>query len=78
MKIELYTSSWCPFCVRAKQILDRRGVTYTEYVMDGKDAELDEAKRKYGHPTVPIVLIDDELIGGCDDLSALDAAGKLG
>lgn len=78
MKVELYTSSWCPFCIRAKQILDNRQVTYTEFVMDGKDAELNEVKQKYGHSTVPIVVIDDELVGGCDELQALDAAGKLG
>lgn len=77
MKVELYTSSWCPFCIRAKQLLDGRQVTYTEFVMDGKDAELDEVKKKYGHSTVPIVVIDDELIGGCDELQAYVAAGKL-
>ena len=46
--------------------------------MDSRPDELAEVKRQYGHPTVPIVLIDGEFVGGCDDLMALDREGRLG
>lgn len=77
MQAELWTWTYCPFCVRAKDLLERRGVEFTEHVMDGKDAELDAVKAKYGHPSVPIILIDGEFIGGCNELIALDRAGGL-
>ncbi|MEZ5977251.1 MAG: glutaredoxin domain-containing protein [Planctomycetota bacterium] len=75
--IEMYTSSWCPFCVRAKALLDGKGLPYTEHVMDSDPAGLAEAKRRWGHPTVPIVIVDGELVGGCNELMALDRAGGL-
>lgn len=78
MKIELYTWTTCPFCVRAKDLLKSKGVDFTEHVMDGKDAELNEVKRKYQHSTVPIVIVDGNLIGGYTELAALDRAGSLG
>ncbi len=77
MKAEIYTWSSCPFCIRAKALLDRRGVEYTEHVMDDKDMELNALKRKYNHRTVPIVLIDGNFIGGASDLEALDTRGEL-
>jgi glutaredoxin 3 len=78
MQIELYTTAWCPFCQRAKALLERRGLTYVEHRMDGREAELAEAKRRYGHPTVPIVVIDGQLLGGCDSLEAFERRGGLG
>jgi glutaredoxin 3 len=77
MRAEIYTWSSCPFCRRAKAILDDKGVEYTEHVMDGKDKELRAIKEKYGHSTVPIVLVDGRFIGGCSDLEALAARGGL-
>lgn len=77
MKAEIYTWTYCPFCVRAKELLDKRGVAYDEHVMDGKDADLEAVKRQYNHGTVPIVLLDGEFIGGFSELSAVDAAGGL-
>ncbi len=77
MKAELYTWSTCPFCVRAKGLLEKHDVSYVEHVMDGKNAELAEVKRRYGHSTVPIVLLDGEFVGGCDDLEALARRGGL-
>lgn len=70
MKIELYTWSSCPFCVRAKALLVEKNLEFTEYDMDSKPAELAEAKQKYGHPSVPIVLFDGELVGGFTELAA--------
>ncbi len=78
MNITLYTLSTCPFCVRAQQLLDSKGLEYTNHVMDGKDAEPAAAKQEHGHPTVPIVLVDGKLIGGASELAAFDAQGGLG
>jgi glutaredoxin 3 len=77
MKAVLYTWKYCPFCVRAKEILEEHEIPYTEHVMDGKPAELDELKRRYGHPTVPIILLDGNFIGGCDSLEQLADSGGL-
>ncbi len=77
-KVEIYTKWGCPYCVRAKALLDAKGVKYDEYdiTLGGpKKAEMQE--RVPGAMTVPQILIDDQAVGGCDDLHALDAAGKL-
>jgi glutaredoxin 3 len=77
MKAELYTTSSCPFCKLTLDLLDARGIEYVNHVMDGSLEELMEVKRRFGHRTVPIVLLDGEFIGGNDDLQALDRAGRL-
>ncbi len=77
-KVEIYTKWGCPYCVRAKALLDAKGVKYAEYdiTLGGpKKAEMQD--RVPGAMTVPQILIDDRAVGGCDDLHALDAAGKL-
>ena len=75
MKAELYTWSTCPFCVRAKGLLEKHDVSYVEHVMDGKNAELAEVKRRYGHSTVPIVLLDGEFVGGVEEPGAVGRPG---
>ena len=77
MVSEIYTWKSCPFCIRAKALLDEKGVKYTEHVMDGKTAELEEVKRKYQHTTVPIVILDDEFVGGFSELQMVADAGVL-
>lgn len=77
MRATLYTWTTCPFCVRAKEILEDEGIPYEEHVMDGKRAELSEVKRRYDHDTVPIILLDGEFIGGCSELEALRRRGGL-
>jgi len=77
-KVEIYTKWGCPYCVAAKALLDKKGVAYSEYdiTMGGpKRAEMIE--RVPGAMTVPQVLVDDRALGGFDDISALDRAGKL-
>ncbi len=77
-KIEIYTKWGCPYCVRAKSLLDSKGVAYEEYdiTMGGpKRAEMQE--RVPGAMTVPQVLVDGKPLGGSDDIAALDRAGKL-
>ncbi len=77
-KIEIYTQDWCPFCSRAKQVFDTRGVAYTEIEAPrGTEARAEAARRSGGRTTVPQIFIDGAHIGGCDDLLALERAGKL-
>lgn len=76
--VEIYTWSTCPFCIRAKRLLDRKGVKYTEYVLDGDEPGRSAmADRAGGRRSVPQIFIDDRHIGGCDDLHAIDAQGGL-
>ncbi|MEN9240482.1 MAG: glutaredoxin 3, partial [Thermostichales cyanobacterium SZTDM-1c_bins_54] len=71
--VEIYTWRSCPFCLRAKQLLDRKGVIYTEYAIDGDEAARQAmAKRANGRRTLPQIFINNVHIGGCDDLYALE------
>jgi glutaredoxin 3 len=77
-KVEIYTWSSCPFCVRAKALLDRKGVEYTEYCLDGDEPGRSQmALRSQGRKSVPQIFINDQHIGGCDDIHALDRKGQL-
>jgi glutaredoxin 3 len=77
-KVEIYTKFACPYCVRAKQLLDGKGVPYTEYDITMGGAKRDEmVARVPGARTVPQILINDTPIGGSDDLRALENQGKL-
>lgn len=76
--IEIYTWQSCPFCIRAKALLTKKGVSFTEHSVDGdEEARAAMAARGDGRRSVPQIFIDDAHIGGCDDLHALDASGKL-
>jgi glutaredoxin 3 len=76
--VEIYTKFACPYCVRAKQLLDSKGVQYTEYDITMSGAKRDEMlARVPGAQTVPQILINDKPIGGSDDLRALENQGKL-
>ncbi|MFM8605473.1 MAG: glutaredoxin 3 [Cyanobium sp.] len=78
-KVEIYTWRFCPFCIRAKQLLDRKGVAYTEYEIDGDEAarEAMVARGSDGRRSVPQIFIEDRHVGGCDDLFSLDRRGQL-
>ena len=78
-KIEIYTWRLCPFCIRAKNLLDRKGVAYTEYAIDGDERARDAmvARGSDGRRSVPQVFINDRHVGGCDDLHALERSGQL-
>ncbi|MBW4622259.1 MAG: glutaredoxin 3 [Cyanosarcina radialis HA8281-LM2] len=77
-KVEIYTWSRCPFCIRAKHLLEDKGVEFTEYGIDGDEqARAKMAKRANGRRSLPQIFIDEEHIGGCDDLYELEAMGKL-
>jgi len=74
----MYTTAVCPYCIRAKQLLTARGVARIEDVrVDLDPVRREEMMQKTGRRTVPQIYIGDTHVGGCDDLVALDAAGKL-
>ena len=76
--VEIYAWRACPFCVRAKGLLDRKGVTYTEYAIDGDEAARAEmAAKSGGRRSVPQTFINGQHVGGCDDLRALERSGQL-
>lgn len=77
--VEIYTWSTCPFCMRAKQLLDSKGVEYTEYQIDGdEEARAKMAQRAGGRRTVPQIFVGkDHHVGGCDDLYTLEQKGEL-
>lgn len=77
-KVEIYTGPYCGYCQRAKNLLDSKGVEYTEYstFMDpGRRTEM--IGRAGGRTSVPQIFIDGQHVGGSDDLMVLDAEGKL-
>lgn len=77
-KVEIYTWSSCPFCIRAKALLDQKGVNYTEHCIDGDAQGREEmAKRAKGRRSLPQIFIDDEPIGGCDNLYDLEQSNEL-
>ncbi|MCW9681773.1 glutaredoxin 3 [Dolichospermum planctonicum UHCC 0167] len=77
-KVEIYTWSTCPFCLRAKSLLNNKGVNFTEYSIDGnEDARAKMAQRANGRRSLPQIFINDNHIGGCDDIHALERQGKL-
>ena len=77
-KVEIYSTEVCPYCVRAKDLLKRKGVEPVEYKVDRDDARREEMlARSGGRRTVPQIFINGQHVGGCDDLHALDAQGEL-
>jgi glutaredoxin 3 len=76
--VEIYTKAFCPYCWRAKQLLEAKGVEYHEISVDyGGDARAIMVERAQGRTTVPQIFIREHHVGGCDDLVALDRSGKL-
>lgn len=76
--VEIYTTQVCPYCVRAKDLLKRKGVTPVEIRVDMDDAARElMLQRANGRRTVPQIFIDNVHVGGCDDLYALESTGKL-
>jgi glutaredoxin 3 len=76
--VEIYTKAFCPYCWRAKQLLDSKGVEYCEISVDsGGDTRQRMIQRANGRTTVPQIFIREHHVGGCDDLFALDREGRL-
>ena len=76
-EVVIYTTAWCPYCVRAKSLLKSKGVTFQEISVDGKPALRAEMARKAGRTSVPQIWVGDRHVGGCDELHALERAAKL-
>ena len=77
-KIEIYSKAFCPFCVRAKRLLDSKGAAYEEYdITMGGPLRAEMIDRASGRSTVPQIFIDNRHIGGSDELIALDRDGGL-
>lgn len=76
-KVQIYTTSYCPYCIRAKQLLESKGIEYDEVNLDKDPEKKLETMQKLNWRTVPIILIGDELIGGYDQLVSLERADKL-
>ena len=77
-QIDIYTKFGCPFCVRAKRLIDEKGATYAEHDITMGGPKRDEMLgRAPGAMTVPQIFIGDTHVGGSDNLAALEAAGKL-
>ena len=77
-EVELYTTPFCPYCTRARALLDRKGIVFTDIDITeepGRRAEM--IRRAGGRTSVPQIFIDGKHIGGSDELVALDHAGKL-
>jgi glutaredoxin 3 len=77
-KVTVYTMEYCPFCVRAKDLLKRRGVEFKEVMVPTDDeAQWDELEKKTGMKTMPQILHGDQVIGGYQDLASLDQKDQL-
>jgi len=76
-RILLYTTEWCGYCIRAKMLLDARGLDYEEVSLDDDPAFRQRVWDLGGQWTVPLVVIDGEPIGGYHELAALDRSGRL-
>ncbi|PID42615.1 MAG: glutaredoxin 3 [Gammaproteobacteria bacterium] len=77
VEVTIYTSRVCPFCIRAKGLLDSKSVVYNEIGVDGKPELRSEMAEKAGKTSVPQIWIGDQHVGGCDQLFALEEQGKL-
>ena len=76
-RVELYTTSWCPFCVRAKQLLNSKNVAFEDTDVDREPQQRAVMMQRGAGRTVPQIFINDHAVGGCDELFALERAGAL-
>ena len=76
-KVVLYGTAYCPYCVRARALLDSKGISYEDIGLERHPERRREMEQRSGRRTVPQIFIDDEHIGGSDDLFALERAGEL-
>jgi glutaredoxin 3 len=75
--VQIYVTTYCAYCLRAKALLRKKGVTFTEFDVTNDDAKRTWLVETTGQRTVPQIFIDGKSVGGCDDLYALDREGKL-
>lgn len=75
--VKIYTKDFCPYCHRVKEFFEKKGVAFEEVDVTRDPDTFEKVKEETGSKTVPQVFIDGKFHGGCDDILALDAAGKL-
>jgi len=75
--VVMYTTSWCPYCDRARRLLKRKSVVFSEIDVESAPEKRAEMQQKSGRRTVPQIFIGETHVGGSDDLHALEDAGKL-
>lgn len=76
-EIKIYTTTYCPYCKRAKGLFESLNIPYTEIDVENDEKKREELIEKYNYRTVPMIFIGDEFIGGCDDLFKLHGEGKF-
>ena len=76
-RVLVYSSLICPYCVMAKRLLSRKGVSYDEVLVDVECGRRGEMQQRTGRRTVPQIFVGEHHVGGYDDLAALDRAGQL-
>ena len=77
-KVEIYTWQYCPFCIRAKSLLNKKNIEFIEYKIDGDESAREKmSERANGRRSLPQIFIDNNSIGGCDDLYSLEEENKL-
>ena len=77
-KVEIYTWQYCPFCIRAKSLLNKKNIKFIEYKIDGDESAREKmSERANGKRSLPQIFIDNNSIGGCDDLYSLEEENKL-
>jgi len=76
-KVVIYSTQFCPYCVRAKSLLKSKGVEFEDIRVDIERERYGEMIRLAGRSSVPQIFIDDDHVGGCDDLYALESKGQL-
>ncbi len=75
--VTMYATGWCPYCARARALLERKGATWTEIDVEAEPGRRAEMQARSGRRTVPQIWIGDTHVGGCDDLHELEARGAL-
>ena len=76
-KVIIYSADWCPYCQKAKQLLDSKGVNYKEFNVDTEPHLRDEIVARTGMKTIPQIFIEDQFVGGYSELSKLESEGSL-
>ena len=76
--VTIYTTQVCPHCARAKDLFTRKGIAFQEIDVTEDRKKREEAERRYGWMTVPIIVIGDKCIGGADELYRMEKSGELG
>ena len=77
-KVEIYTWQYCPFCIRAKSLLNKKKIDFIEYKIDGDESAREKmSERANGKRSLPQIFINNNSIGGCDDLYSLEEENKL-